>query len=133
MATARARFTDPDVDRTIAAAIKVRLVALDMTQQELADKVGMPINNLSGRLLGHRQFRAAELKAIADVLGVEVGKLFEDPRGPLGVAAVRKSDGDLLTCTFNALAQVSGYGLPVDDGNLNPRSTLPFAVNPQAA
>lgn len=97
MATARARFTDSEVDETIGKTIRILMIANGMTQQTLAEAVGMPGSNLGRRLQGQRQFRPAELKAIAKALGVEVGTLFADPADLLGV---RRSAQGLLTSTY---------------------------------
>jgi transcriptional regulator with XRE-family HTH domain len=58
--------------RTIAAEVRAELARQQITQRELADRIGMFQQALQVRLAGRRPFRAEELAAIAAALGVPV-------------------------------------------------------------
>lgn len=81
---------------TLARAQGVPLV-------QIAELIGVHRNALTAKLKGARKFKEDEIVAIAEFFGVSPGHLFEDPCELLGVGAVRKRVGDLLTSTFHHL------------------------------
>lgn len=107
--------------------------AQGLTYGDLAAKLGMHRNRLGDKIAGRRAFREQEIIALADFFGVSPGHLFEDPLVLLGIDPVRKSDQGLLTCTFNALAQVNDCGQPGRAGVVNFPLTLPLVAERQVA
>ena len=56
---------------TITEYIKIRLKELDMTQQQLADKIGITKQNLNNKL-SRDNFSSRELTEIAEALDAEI-------------------------------------------------------------
>jgi transcriptional regulator with XRE-family HTH domain len=67
-----------EVERRFAQNIAAVRRALRMSQQELADRVGMNRSALSELERGHRSARLGEAAAIAEVLGVDLPALLDD-------------------------------------------------------
>lgn len=61
-----------DVRQAIAAEVRAELARQQKTQRDLAADIGMTQQALQLRLVGSRSFRAEELSAIAQALGVPV-------------------------------------------------------------
>jgi transcriptional regulator with XRE-family HTH domain len=61
--------------RAIAAEIRAEMARQNMTQRQLAERVGIIQQALQLRLSGARSFRAEELAAVATALGVPVTQL----------------------------------------------------------
>ena len=79
-AEARARPGRPraqDVDRHIGARLRERRVALGLTQQQLAELVGITYQQAHKYETGANRIAAGRLHALARVLGVEPGYFFE--------------------------------------------------------
>ncbi len=55
----------------MAAAIRVRLTRLDMTQEALAQRIGMAPASLSARLSGRTLLDTGDFDAIAKALGLD--------------------------------------------------------------
>lgn len=90
--------------------------AQGVTLGEIADLLGVHRNALTAKLKGRRQFKEAEIIALAEFFGVSPGHLFEDPLELLGVG-VRKSGVGLLTstkCEFPLVSGVSGGSGPTE-------------------
>lgn len=49
---------------------RVALVRADLSQNELADRIGMSRQSLSFKTNGKREFKLSEIKKISDVLGL---------------------------------------------------------------
>lgn len=60
----------------VADAISTRLASSSLTQQTAANELGMSRVALNSRLNGHTRWRADELPAVADLLGVTVADLY---------------------------------------------------------
>jgi transcriptional regulator with XRE-family HTH domain len=60
--------------RRIAAEVRAEIARQQKTQREIADAIGIEQASLQRRLVGARSFRAEELAALAEVLGVPVGQ-----------------------------------------------------------
>lgn len=72
--------------QAIAAEIRAEMARQQITQRDLAAKVGMFQQALQIRLAGVRSFRAEELAAIAQALGVPVTQLLPAPEPTPGGA-----------------------------------------------
>src|SRR5690349_4317908 len=68
-----------DADRRVAARLRERRIMLGMTQQELAEKVGITYQQAHKYETGANRISAGRLAAIAHALGVEPGYFFEGP------------------------------------------------------
>lgn len=69
---------DRTPSRTAGVAIRVLLHQIGMTQEQLADGVGMSLSTLKRRLLGG-SFRIDELVAISNYLGVPLDDVLTPP------------------------------------------------------
>lgn len=66
------RDADQSRKSAIAAEVRAEMARQQITQRDLADKVGMFQQALQVRLAGARSFRAEELAAVAAALGVDI-------------------------------------------------------------
>ena len=71
----------PDSTRDLMAAFEARMADLSMTQQDLADKIGMQQAHISKLLLGKvADPRWSTIQRICDALGVRVQFVTPAPR-----------------------------------------------------
>ena len=70
-----------DVDRHVGARIRRRRTELGLTQQQLAELVGITYQQLHKYERGVNRITAGRLHAVARALGVEVAYLFEGAGG----------------------------------------------------
>ena len=70
-----------DVDRHIGARVRKRRAALGLTQQQMAELIGVSYEQAHKYETGINRLSAARLYAIAMALGVEVGYFLEGVRG----------------------------------------------------
>ena len=70
-----------DVDRHIAARVRERRILLGLTQQQAAELIGIPYQQLHKYEAGVNRIPAARLYQIAQVTGVEVGHFYEGLEG----------------------------------------------------
>jgi transcriptional regulator with XRE-family HTH domain len=85
-----ARFRTPSADTfagRIAQAIRAEMLRQNLTQQELADKLGWTQRRVSYRLTGDQPIDVAELEAVARVLGVPLSALIPADDTPAEVTA----------------------------------------------
>ena len=54
-----------------ANALKGRIMEKGLTQEKLAEKIGISQNTMSSRICGHSSFRVDEGKKICRILGIE--------------------------------------------------------------
>lgn len=87
-----------DYDRALALYIRGILGWHGLKQSDLARILGCSQQNASQKLSGERRFSLLDVKTLAVEFDIEPGLLLNPPRFERG----------LLTCTFNALPQVSG-------------------------
>jgi transcriptional regulator with XRE-family HTH domain len=66
----------PNVRESIAAEVRAELARQRRSQRDVAEAIGMEQPNLQLRLAGKRPFRAEELAALAEHLGVSVGQFY---------------------------------------------------------
>lgn len=70
----------PSNDRAkIAAEVRAELARQRKTQRDVAGILGIPQQSVQMRLAGRTPFRAEELAALAEALGVSVSSFFADP------------------------------------------------------
>jgi predicted transcriptional regulator len=62
--------------KRVAAAVRAEMARRNVTQQMLADQLGMTQAAVSRRLVGRVPFDAEELGRVAEYLGVPVSLLF---------------------------------------------------------
>ena len=119
---------------TLAARVRQAIVASGMSQQALAERIGMDPTALSKVLTGKRRLSSLELALIADATAVRVDELLDPGRhaGPHVAArtqrdkspavdeALRRVDDfleiDALLCDLGLSAPVSSLPVPVIDG-----------------
>ena len=73
----RARARAEEIDRHVGARIRERRVMLGLTQQAMADLIGVTYQQAHKYERGINRLAAGRLWLIADVLGVEVSFLFD--------------------------------------------------------
>ena len=59
----------------VAASVRAEVARRKVTQQQLADLLGIHQMSVSRRLNGHTEFTASEIALVADFLGVPVATL----------------------------------------------------------
>ena len=70
--------TITDADAQVARNVRILMAANDLTQSEVADRIGMDYSSMSRAMRGHRHWKLQELHRIAEVLGVTICTLFEE-------------------------------------------------------
>ena len=70
-----------DVDRHVGARMRARRIMLGLTQQQLADLIGVSYQQAHKYEKGINRIAAGRLYKVAHVLGVEVGYFFEGLQG----------------------------------------------------
>lgn len=65
--------------KRLAAQLRDRLKGSGITQNAAAEALHMSQSAFSRRYLGYVEFRASEIQALADLLGVPVSELVDDP------------------------------------------------------
>ena len=73
----RERGCDRDADRHIGARLRERRLELGLTQQRLADLVGVSYQQVHKYETGANRITAGRLHELARALGVEPGSIFE--------------------------------------------------------
>ena len=68
---------NPHAER-VAASVRAEVARRKVTQQQLADLLGMHQMSVSRRLNGHTEFTVSELATVAEFLGVPVASLIGD-------------------------------------------------------
>ena len=74
---AAGRARAQDVDRHVGARIRARRITLGLTQQQLAELIGVTYQQAHKYEKGMNRVAAGRLYKIAQALGVEVGYFFE--------------------------------------------------------
>jgi transcriptional regulator with XRE-family HTH domain len=82
MAAAKSRDEPPrsraqDIDRHIGARMRERRIMLGLTQQQLADLIGVTYQQAHKYEKGINRIAAGRLSRIAQALGVEIGYFYE--------------------------------------------------------
>ena len=70
-----------DVDRHVGARMRARRIMLGLTQQQLADLIGVTYQQAHKYEKGINRMAAGRLYKVAQVLGVEVSYFFEGLQG----------------------------------------------------
>jgi transcriptional regulator with XRE-family HTH domain len=70
-----------DVDRHVGARMRARRIMLGLTQQQLADLIGVTYQQAHKYEKGINRMAAGRLYKVAQVLGAEVGYFFEGLQG----------------------------------------------------
>ncbi|HZR90538.1 MAG TPA: helix-turn-helix domain-containing protein [Bradyrhizobium sp.] len=79
------RKPDP-LDAVVGAKIRVLRISRGLSQSDLADHIGVTFQQVQKYEKGANRVGASRLSQIANVLGVSVGELFEQPRQRAGDA-----------------------------------------------
>ena len=82
MAAAKSRDEPPrsraqDIDRHVGARMRQRRIMLGLTQQQLADLIGVTYQQAHKYEKGINRIAAGRLSGIAQALGVEIGYFYE--------------------------------------------------------
>ena len=78
-----------DIDRHIGARMRERRIMLGLTQQQMAELIGVTYQQAHKYETGINRISAGRLYQIARALGVEISYFFEDMEPGDGSAAVR--------------------------------------------
>ncbi len=74
---ASGRGQGPDIDRYVGERMRIRRIMLGLTQQQMADIIGVTYQQAHKYEKGVNRIAAGRLFQIAQALGVEVGFFFE--------------------------------------------------------
>jgi transcriptional regulator with XRE-family HTH domain len=74
--------TPGPVDKHVGERIRMRRIMLAMSQQTLAEKLGLTFQQIQKYEKGANRVGASRLHQISEILGVPVSFLFEDLPGP---------------------------------------------------
>jgi transcriptional regulator with XRE-family HTH domain len=87
--TGRSTGRSQDVDRHVGARVRERRIMLGLTQQQLADLIGVTYQQAHKYERGINRVSAGRLYEIAQVLSVPIGYFFDglDEEGPRAVSA----------------------------------------------
>ena len=81
--SAKARVKSPDViDQHISNRIKTRRIMVGISQEKLADKLGITFQQVQKYEKGINRISASRLNRVAAILGVPIGHFFEDSIEP---------------------------------------------------
>lgn len=72
------RMSEQDFNEALRAKIRAEMGYQDLSQGELARRLGWPLTTLHRRLRGHGLLAAEHLYQIAEVLDVPVSQFFPD-------------------------------------------------------
>ncbi len=89
------------MDTTIGSRVRAILKERDLTQKEVANKIGMPADALSRALNGVRGFGSLEIVQLADELGVEVYWLITGKEDPSRLRVAARHAYDHGTSTYS--------------------------------
>jgi len=92
-----------DVDRHVGARVRERRIMLGLTQQQLAELIGVTYQQAHKYEKGINRMAAGRLYKIAQVLGVDVSYFFEGLRGG-GTSRVTPQQRLLLELAKNFMA-----------------------------
>ena len=81
-----------DVDRYVSLRIRQRRIMLGLTQQQMAELIGVTYQQAHKYETGINRISAGRLYQIARALGVNIGYFFEDVDPSSGVAAARAQE-----------------------------------------
>jgi hypothetical protein len=101
-AFATSQAQEENVDAEIGFRVHTLMWERRITQSALGEKVGVGQSGLGRRLRGERKWTPAELRSVAQELGVTVGYLFGEeeptiPAGPKGPLSDYSSDGSVIS------------------------------------
>ncbi|MCB2115273.1 MAG: helix-turn-helix transcriptional regulator [Rhodobacteraceae bacterium] len=98
------------VDVHVGKRVRHRRWMVGMTQQQLADKVGIKFQQIQKYETGMNRISASRLWDISDALGVPISFFFEglDQRNPI----VEEIDGDILADKEALMLVRSYYAIP---------------------
>ncbi len=74
---ASGRGQGPDIDRYVGERMRIRRIMLGLTQQQMADIIGVSYQQAHKYEKGANRIAAGRLYQVAQALGVEVGFFFE--------------------------------------------------------
>ena len=69
------RMPEQDFNKIVRTEIRVQMLRQELTQREMARRLGWPLTTLHRRLTGEKAISAAELKMIAEILDVSLETL----------------------------------------------------------
>jgi transcriptional regulator with XRE-family HTH domain len=80
--TGRGRSRAQDVDKQVAAMVRQRRIMLRLTQQQLAEAIGVSYQQAYKYEIGLNRLSAGRLHQVAQALGVGVEYFFKEERNP---------------------------------------------------
>jgi transcriptional regulator with XRE-family HTH domain len=78
MSTRSIRYRSKDIDRHVGARMRQRRIMLGLSQQQMAEQIGVTYQQAHKYEKGINRVAAGHLYNIAQALGVDVGYFFED-------------------------------------------------------
>jgi transcriptional regulator with XRE-family HTH domain len=103
-AARRGRTRAQDLDRWVGDRMRARRVMLGLTQQQLADLIGVTYQQAHKYEKGINRIAGGRLYTIAQALGVEVGFFYEGIGAPAGAGKPTAQQRQLLELTRNFVA-----------------------------
>ena len=96
----RRKHPDP-VDIYVGRTVRGRRLALGMSQSVLAERLGVPFQQLQKYEKGANRISASRLQQAARFLGVPVAYFFEgEPRGPVALASDARTTSSSAVIAF---------------------------------
>src|SRR5919106_4580230 len=103
-ATTSRRARAEDVDRYVGARVRQRRVMLGLTQQQMADLIGVTYQQAHKYEKGINRVAAGRLYQMARVLGVDIGYFFEGLNGGDGTFQATPQQRMLLDLARNFIS-----------------------------
>jgi transcriptional regulator with XRE-family HTH domain len=94
-----------DIDRHIGARLRERRIALGLTQQQLAELLGIAYQQVHKYEKGTNRIAAGRLYTIAQAIGVDVGYFLEGLKQPPPIATPKQRQMLELARYFTGLSQ----------------------------
>jgi transcriptional regulator with XRE-family HTH domain len=109
MAAAKSRDEAPrsraqDMDRHVGARMRERRIMLGLTQQQMAELIGVTYQQAHKYEKGINRIAAGRLSSLAQALGVEVGYFYDGLTSTPGVVKATPRQGQMLELARNFMA-----------------------------
>ena len=96
-----------DIDRHVGARMRERRIMLGLTQQQMAELIGVTYQQAHKYETGRNRITAGRLSRLAQALGVKVGYFYDGLTSPPEAAQVTPQQHRMLELTRNFMAITS--------------------------